>query len=102
MSKSNIPTLIGDLLVLYWSPIDSRHQVTGACRHVDLSTDTNDRIPGMIAIVGSKPSGFYLMRFTDDWQFITDTWHESVEEAYSQAEFEYVGVTQTWQATDAV
>ena len=38
------------------------------------------------------------MRFADGWQFITDTWHETLDEAFRQAEFEYEGVSGTWQA----
>jgi hypothetical protein len=40
------------------------------------------------------------MRFDKDWQFITDTWHESLEEAFRQAEFEYEGVSKTWREPD--
>jgi hypothetical protein len=33
---------------------------------------------------------------------MTDTWHESVEDAEAQAEFEYTGSKNAWIATNAV
>jgi hypothetical protein len=35
-----------------------------------------------------------------EWHHITDTWHESLEEAKRQAEFEYEGVSATWRNTE--
>jgi hypothetical protein len=39
---------------------------------------------------------FYLFGCDPDWQSITDTWHQTLEEAQEQAEFEYERVSQTW------
>jgi hypothetical protein len=33
--------------------------------------------------------GFYLFHYNDDGECISDTWHQSVSEAMSQAEFEF-------------
>ena len=33
----------------------------------------------------------------DAWEAVTDTWHASVADAMTQAEFEYAGVSGTWQ-----
>ena len=30
------------------------------------------------------------------WNTVTDTWHETLEDALEQAEFEYEGVAETW------
>ena len=40
-----VPKTMGDLPVLHWTPIDSRHRITGACRHFDLSTGSDDPVP---------------------------------------------------------
>ena len=98
ITMHSAPKTIGDLPVLSWTPIDLRHRVTGACRHFNVSTGSDDSIPNIIAIVGGGAAGFYLMRFAEGWQFITDTWHETLDEALRQAEFEYNGVSGTWQA----
>jgi hypothetical protein len=91
------PKTVGELPVLHWTSIDVRHRVTGACRHFNASTGSDDPTPSTIAIVGGGATGFYLMRFASGWQFITDTWHETLDEAFRQAEFEYEGVSNTWQ-----
>ena len=95
MTEPSVPRTIGDRPVVCWSQIDERHRITGACRHVNLSTGQEDPVPRFIAIVGG-PGSYDLMRFTDTWDFITDTWHESLDEALHQAEFEYEGVSKTW------
>jgi len=96
MKKDSIPKQMRDKSVLHWSPIDERHSVTGACQHFNLSTGQPDPAPNFVAIVSNSSGSFYLARFDRSWQFITDTWHESLDEALHQAEFEYKGVSLTW------
>lgn len=38
----------------------------------------------------------YLFGCDADWNNITDTWHQTVDDAKHQAEFEYQGVSDTW------
>jgi hypothetical protein len=40
--------------------------------------------------------GHYLFYCDDEWTCITDTWHQTREDAMQQAEFEYEGVSKTW------
>ncbi len=44
--------------------------------------------------------GFYLFGCDSEWQCVMDTWHQTLEEAQHQAEFEYEGVTKTWVFTE--
>ncbi len=39
---------------------------------------------------------FYLFGCDHDWNVVTDTWHQSLDEAKGQAEWEYEGVSKTW------
>jgi hypothetical protein len=39
---------------------------------------------------------FYLFGCDADWQNVTDTWHQTLDDAQHQAEFEYEGVSETW------
>jgi len=41
-------------------------------------------------------SAYYLYGCDADWRSITDTWHQTLDEAKRQAEFEYEGVCKTW------
>lgn len=99
--NDSFPATIGDMQMLHWSPIDARHTVTGACRHFNLSTGCEDPVPSVIAIVTGGADQFFLMQFNSDLQFITDTCHETLDEAFSQAEFEYKGISATWQVPNA-
>lgn len=40
--------------------------------------------------------GYYLFGCNAEWDAVTDTCHQTLEEAKEQAEFEYVGVSETW------
>jgi hypothetical protein len=44
----------------------------------------------------TEAQGCYLFGCDSDWNVVTDTWHESVDEAKEQAEFEYEGISKTW------
>ena len=39
---------------------------------------------------------FFLFGCDGDWNVITDTWHQTLDEAKKQAEFEYEGIGKTW------
>lgn len=41
-------------------------------------------------------NGYYLLYFDDKGEEITDTWHETLEDAKDQAEYEYPGITNIW------
>jgi len=36
----------------------------------------------------------------DTWKEITDTWHETLQDAVIQAEFEYQGISDCWMRID--
>jgi hypothetical protein len=39
---------------------------------------------------------YYLFGCDADWNVVTDTWHQSLDEAKDVAEFQYEGVNSTW------
>lgn len=90
-----VPRAIGGIPVLWFTPIDRRHHPTGACRHLSPSGVLGPAA-GLL-ICGHPESTVYLYSCDENWGPFTDTWHESVEEAKRQAEFEYVGSSATWQ-----
>ena len=87
------PERIGDLPVVFYTPIDARHTPTSATRHW-----SGGELLGPAAglAVCAADGGFYLFGCDADWEPVTDTWHDSVEDAKEQAEFEYVGTATTW------
>jgi hypothetical protein len=86
--------LIGGAKVLYFTPIDERHRQTGHCRH-RASGVLQGPAAGLAICRGE--GGYYLFGCDASWADITDTWHQTLEAAMAQAEFEYVGVSSTWQ-----
>jgi len=51
---------------------------------------------GLVVGRPTEAQGFYLFGCDPDWNVVTDTWHESVDDAKEQAEFEYEGISKTW------
>ncbi len=39
---------------------------------------------------------YNLFGCDEEWQSVTDTWHQMLEHAKEQAEFEYEGMTCSW------
>jgi len=95
MPTKPAPKDIGGCRVISYTPIDERHAFTGKTRH----TVRGELIGAMSGLAICQPKGtqeFYLFGCDGDWNVVTDTWHQSLEEARAQAEFEYEGVSTTW------
>jgi hypothetical protein len=101
MSDSNlsqsVPTIISAMPVVAFSRIDERHRATGACVHIRSDIGVLGPAWGIAICESARGEGYFLYRCEDDWMPVTDTWHESLEDAKHQAEFEYAGVERTWQ-----
>jgi hypothetical protein len=50
----------------------------------------------VLLVIEVKPDGVFLFRFSAESRCVGDTWHKSVDEAKSQAEFEFNGLTSIW------
>ena len=81
--------------MICYTPIDARHRFTGACKQV-VRGELMGPMAGLAVCKYSDAPGFYLFGCDGDWQHITDTWHQTLDEAQQQAEFEYEGVGKTW------
>ena len=92
---TEIPESLQRPPVLYWTRIDKRHRRTGNTQHLNLSTGRPDPIPHFLGIHQDSGS-FYLSHLDAEGTFITDTMHDSIQDAMSQAEFEFVGTSATW------
>ena len=42
------------------------------------------------------PVRTYLFGSDAEWNSVTATWHETLQQALDQADFEYEGVSKTW------
>ncbi len=45
--------------------------------------------PARYIVMDNNPEDIYLYRFSDNWQFAGDTWHQSMDDALHQIEYEF-------------
>jgi hypothetical protein len=93
------PSKIDNASPLLFTAIDGRHKPTGACRHT-VEGELSGSAAGLAICQYDTGEGFYLFYCDRDWNVITDTWHETLEDAKAQAEFEYEGAGATWRTVD--
>lgn len=94
------PREIDGAKVLFYTPIDARHQPTGNCRQI-VGGELMGASAGLAICRYDGENNYYLFGCDEHWNTVTDTWHETLEDAKTQAEFEYMGVNATWrQAPD--
>jgi hypothetical protein len=72
--------------VLQYTIFDETVYSTDATKHSIAGTAME--MPAGLAIA-SADGAFYLLYCDENWQVLTDTWHQSISEAKSQAEFEF-------------
>jgi hypothetical protein len=90
-----IPSKIGGANVVCFTPIDSRRRHTGNCRQI-VAGALQGTAAGLTICQYEGKDSFYLFGCDENWNSVTDTWHQTLENAKHQAEFEYEGVSNTW------
>jgi len=89
------PKLVDGARVLAYTPIDSRHVTSGRTKH--LVGGVPAPRPHALAIARYDDAhGVYLFACDQAWKTVTDTWHQSIDDAKAQAEFEHAGTVNTW------
>ena len=89
------PQTIDSANVLAWAAIDDGVQATGNTIHRRGGEVLNPA--SKLAICRyEEENSYYLFYCDENWEVITDTWHQSMDDAKSQAEFEYLGITNQW------
>ncbi len=89
------PRSFGGKIILF-SPIDSRHKRTGACKQI-VNGVLQGPAAGLIIQYDDETEGYFLFSCDANWEVFADTWHDTLKGAKEQAEFEYKGVSDTWQ-----
>ena len=90
------PHTLGGAAVICFTPIDDRHRHTGNCRQI-VAGVLQGPAAGLAICRNEDEDCFYLFGCDASWNNVTDTWHQTLDEALEQAEFEYEGVCKTWQ-----
>jgi hypothetical protein len=89
-------TLDGGKVVCF-AELDARVRRTGNTVHM-LAGGTFEAFRRLVIIEDQPDGPYYLLYCDDNWRSLTDTWHQTLEEAKAQAEFEYEGVGKVWKS----
>lgn len=54
------------------------------------------RAYGMAICNYESGNGYYLFFCDDNWNEFADIWHETIEDAKDQAEYDYPGISSHW------
>jgi hypothetical protein len=93
------PETIGGARVICSTRIDHRHRFTGACKQI-VAGELLGPAAGLAICQYAGEDAFYLFGCDAEWQSVTDTWHQTLDDALYQAECEYEGASKTWVFTD--
>lgn len=97
MSTKSPPSQLGAAEVVLFTTIGSSHRRTGRARHVVGGRQLGSAAGLAIAQYDGE-AGYYLFYCDEHWNPIANTWHETVDDAKRAGEFEYEGVSRTWQS----
>jgi hypothetical protein len=96
----SVPTILDGAKVILYTPIDERHRATGNCKQIVAGVLAGPAA-GLAICQYDGEDSFYLFGCDQEWNSVTDTCHQTVEDAKAEAEFEYEGVSATWSTTEA-
>lgn len=91
-----IPNEIGQAKVLEYVVLSEHHEPTGNTRH-EITGEQINQFYGLAICKYKEDPGYYLFYCDESWIERTDTYHDSLEEAKEQAEFELVGTITDWE-----
>jgi len=89
------PPIIDEARVVCYTSLDARHRKTRNTVHHAGGNEIEDP-KGLAVCQYEGEDAFYLFGCNEDWKSQSDTWHETLDDAKEQAEFEYAGTSQTW------
>lgn len=94
--------------VLRFAVVDGDVRPTGATKHLYATIVDGELVPGrpmasfaaLVIVRYKSDAGYYLIYLNDAGEEMTDTWHETLEDALNQAEHEYEGIASKWVAPE--
>lgn len=90
-----IPDILGGANTLLYTDIDNRHVKTDKTEHF-IGGQKVSQTSCLAICKYDNDSGYYLFGCDNDWNTITDTYHDNIENAKAQAEFEFINTMETW------
>jgi hypothetical protein len=92
---SAAPAEIDGATVVAYAVVDESVRPTGGTVH-RVAGDILEPAARLAICCYEHSAGYYLFYCDYNWQVLTDTYHDNLEAAKSQAEFEYSGITPRW------
>jgi len=86
---------IGNARILEYLEMSDDHIPTGYCRH-SIGGEKRTDFMALAICKYTGVNGFYLFYCDESWEEINDSYHETIDEAKKQAEFEYTGTKNDW------
>lgn len=91
----NPPFKIGNAELIAYLVLNNSQLRTGNTEHYIEGEQKKD-FYGLAICKYESEGGYYLFYCGEDWEAITDTWHETIEDAREQAGFEYMNTGDSW------
>lgn len=80
--------------------LDKNRPATGNTRHYRGNHEVTNEIKELKIIKYNKYNGYYLMYYNDKGRELTDTYHDTLDRAFSQAEFEFNVKPDDWEVVN--
>lgn len=71
-------------------------QFVGPPPGIDLGDERHPLAPADLIVMFGRDEGIVLERFTEEGEPVGDTWHQSADDAFAQAEAEYGAERSSW------
>ena len=89
------PIKIDGADVIAYIILNQKHQKSGKTSHY-INDALVTEFSGLAICKYADSEEFYLFYCNESWECITDTYHETVESAIDQAEFEFITSKSDW------
>jgi hypothetical protein len=89
------PSKIDKADLIAYLILDSNNIRTGNTKQI-VNGDLVKDFYGLAICTYNNDKGYYLFYCNENWETITDAWHETMEEAVDQAVFEYTNTENGW------
>ena len=89
------PRIVDNAKLIAYLVLTDSNIRTGNTRHI-VGGSLIKNFYGLAICQYENDKGFYLFYCDSSWKTITDTHHETIEDAKDQAEFEYTNIENNW------
>lgn len=86
---------IGGARIIEYCILTGEQSATGNTTH-HVKGEVQSQFAGLAICSYPDTEGYYLFYCNQEWKEVTDTFHEDIESAKRQADFEFEGLANVW------